>query len=61
MISPDAEARRMFIQERHADLAHDALRTENSGPRPIQNRITRRRRLKRWGLWFQVRAARPES
>lgn len=60
MLEPDVEARRMFVRERRADLAHDAFRTER--PVPFESRITRRRRrLKLWGHRFQVRAARPES
>ncbi len=61
MLSPDADTRRMLVREHRAELAHDALRTDEPRPEVMESRRGRRRRLHLMRFRFQFRPARGGS
>ena len=47
MLTPDSDARRMLVRERHVELSRDALRSDTPRASALQSRIDPRR-LVRW-------------
>ena len=44
MLSPDADARRMLVRERHSELSRDAFRADAPEPLVAETEVRRRRR-----------------